>query len=59
MACDMNRLLSSLTQALQKAGIDLSHAKLSVQIDLGKRANPSNKVLIFEMLHVQCDSNYV
>ncbi|KAJ4909695.1 Transcription factor BIM2 [Raphanus sativus] len=38
-----HELLSSLTQALQNAGIDLSHAKLSVQIDLGKRANPSNK----------------
>ncbi|KFK41328.1 hypothetical protein AALP_AA2G115800 [Arabis alpina] len=34
-----HELLSSLTQALQNAGIDLSHAKLSVQIDLGKRAN--------------------
>ncbi|KAF8074246.1 hypothetical protein N665_1117s0002 [Sinapis alba] len=32
-------LLSSLTQALQNAGVDLSHAKLSVQIDLGKRAS--------------------
>ncbi|XP_009127697.1 transcription factor BIM2 isoform X1 [Brassica rapa] len=41
-----HELLSSLTQALQKAGIDLSHAKLSVQIDLGKRANPSNKNLL-------------
>ncbi|CAH8363818.1 unnamed protein product [Eruca vesicaria subsp. sativa] len=45
-----HELLSSLTQALQNAGVDLSHAKLSVQIDLGKRANqgqtqndPSNK----------------
>jgi hypothetical protein len=34
-----HELLSSLTQALQNAGIDLSQAKLSVQIDLGKRAN--------------------
>ncbi|CAH8348257.1 unnamed protein product [Eruca vesicaria subsp. sativa] len=34
-----HELLSSLTQALQNAGVDLSHAKLSVQIDLGKRAN--------------------
>ncbi|KAF8095374.1 hypothetical protein N665_0335s0022 [Sinapis alba] len=33
-----HELLSSLTQALQNAGVDLSHAKLSVQIDLGKRA---------------------
>lgn len=32
-------LLSSLTQALQTAGIDLSQATLSVQINLGKRAN--------------------
>jgi len=55
----MARLLSSLTQALQNAGIDLSQAKLSVQIDLGKRANqgltheePSSKVNSwFEMLH--------
>ncbi|CAF2062979.1 BnaC06g29910D [Brassica napus] len=45
-----HELLSSLTQALQNAGVDLSHAKLSVQIDLGRRANqglthndPSNK----------------
>lgn len=47
IASEINRLLSSLTQALQNAGIDLSHAKLSVQIDLGNRANPSNKVLNF------------
>lgn len=32
-------LLSSLTQALQTSGIDLSQANISVQIDLGKRAN--------------------
>ena len=35
----MNRLLSTLTQALQSSGIDLSQANISVQIDLGKRAN--------------------
>ncbi|KAF8079747.1 hypothetical protein N665_1003s0009 [Sinapis alba] len=34
-----HELLSSLTEALQNAGIDLSHAKVSVHIDLGKRAN--------------------
>ncbi|XP_010551351.1 PREDICTED: transcription factor BIM2 [Tarenaya hassleriana] len=34
-----HELLSSLTQALQKAGIDLSHARLSVQIGLGKQPN--------------------
>ncbi|XVF43295.1 hypothetical protein PTKIN_Ptkin02bG0028600 [Pterospermum kingtungense] len=32
-------LLNSLTQALQTAGLDLSQANISVQIDLGKRAN--------------------
>nr|XP_027126609.1 transcription factor BIM1-like isoform X1 [Coffea arabica] len=32
-------LLSTLTQALQSSGIDLSQANISVQIDLGKRAN--------------------
>ncbi|KAL4639856.1 hypothetical protein ACB092_03G249000 [Castanea dentata] len=32
-------LLNTLTQALQSAGVDLSQASVSVQIDLGKRAN--------------------
>ncbi|KAJ8774662.1 hypothetical protein K2173_017108 [Erythroxylum novogranatense] len=32
-------LLNTLTQALQSAGVDLSQAKISVQIDLGKQAN--------------------
>ncbi|XWS64148.1 hypothetical protein CRYUN_Cryun06bG0161900 [Craigia yunnanensis] len=32
-------LLNSLTQALQSADLDLSQANISVQIDLGKRAN--------------------
>lgn len=32
-------LLNNLTQALENAGIDLSQANISVQIDLGKRAN--------------------
>ncbi|CAI0390329.1 unnamed protein product [Linum tenue] len=32
-------LLNALTQALQTAGIDLSQANMSVQIDLGKRNN--------------------
>ncbi|MBA0866452.1 hypothetical protein Goshw_021111 [Gossypium schwendimanii] len=32
-------LLNSLTQALQSAGLDLSQANISVQIDLGKHAN--------------------
>ncbi|KZV16000.1 hypothetical protein F511_14366 [Dorcoceras hygrometricum] len=33
------RLLSTLTLALQESGIDLSQASISVQIDLGKRSN--------------------
>ncbi|XP_028052214.1 transcription factor BIM2-like isoform X1 [Camellia sinensis] len=32
-------LLNNLTQALQSAGVDLSQATASVQIELGKRAN--------------------
>ncbi|TYI29831.1 hypothetical protein ES332_A05G344100v1 [Gossypium tomentosum] len=32
-------LLNSLTQALQSAGLDLSQANITVQIDLGKHAN--------------------
>ncbi|XP_015866969.2 transcription factor BIM2 [Ziziphus jujuba] len=32
-------LLNNLAQALQSAGVDLSQASISVQIDLGKRAN--------------------
>ncbi|KAJ0614956.1 putative transcription factor bHLH family [Helianthus annuus] len=37
-------LLSTLTQALQNSGVDLSQANISVQIDLGKRANPSTPI---------------
>ncbi|KAH0756183.1 hypothetical protein KY290_026453 [Solanum tuberosum] len=36
-------LLNSLTQALQATGLDLSHASISVQINLGKRANKDAK----------------
>ncbi|KAA3462799.1 transcription factor BIM2 isoform X1 [Gossypium australe] len=32
-------LLNALTQALQRTGLDLSQANISVQIDLGKRSN--------------------
>lgn len=32
-------LLNTLTEALQNAGVDLSESNISVQIDLGKRAN--------------------
>nr|XP_043636738.1 transcription factor BIM1-like isoform X2 [Erigeron canadensis] len=34
-------LLTTLTQALQSSGVDLSQAQISVQIELGKRANAS------------------
>lgn len=34
-----NRLLNTLTQALQSSGVDLSKASISVQIDLGNKAN--------------------
>ncbi|CAI9775181.1 unnamed protein product [Fraxinus pennsylvanica] len=33
------RFLNSLTQALESTGVDLSEARMSVQINLGKRAN--------------------
>ncbi|KAJ4707224.1 transcription factor BIM2-like [Melia azedarach] len=32
-------ILNTLTQALQSSGVDLSQASISVQIDVGKRAN--------------------
>lgn len=35
----LNRILNALTQALQSSGMDLSQASISVQIDVGKRAN--------------------
>lgn len=35
---EWNRLLKTLTQALQSSGVDLSQASVAVQIDLGKRA---------------------
>ncbi|XP_077222600.1 transcription factor BIM2-like isoform X2 [Tasmannia lanceolata] len=37
-------LLSSLADALQSSGIDLSQANISVQIDLGKRATSSRPI---------------
>jgi hypothetical protein len=37
----LNRLLSTLTQALQSSGVDLSQASISVQIELGKQSNSS------------------
>ncbi|XP_050224004.1 transcription factor BIM1 isoform X2 [Mercurialis annua] len=37
-------LLNTLTRALQSSGVDLSQASISVQIDLGKRANRTSNV---------------
>ncbi|KAH9606284.1 hypothetical protein KSS87_014952 [Heliosperma pusillum] len=34
-------LLTTLTEALQSSGVDLTEASISIQINLGKRANPS------------------
>lgn len=34
-----HELLTTLTQALQSSGVDLSKASISIRIDLGKRAN--------------------
>ncbi|XWS60393.1 hypothetical protein CRYUN_Cryun07bG0032700 [Craigia yunnanensis] len=36
-------LLNTLTQALQTSGVDLSHASISVQIELGKRSSSSSR----------------
>ncbi|KAL4579891.1 hypothetical protein LXL04_016059 [Taraxacum kok-saghyz] len=33
------KLLNSLTEALQNSGVDLTQASISVQVDIGKRAN--------------------
>lgn len=35
----LNRILNSLTQALQSSGVDLSQASISVQINVGKPEN--------------------
>lgn len=35
----LDRLLDTLTHALQSSGVDLSQASISVQIELGKQAN--------------------
>ncbi|KAI3684995.1 hypothetical protein L6452_34225 [Arctium lappa] len=41
-------LLSSLTQALQSSGVDLSQANISVQIDLGKKPNTNSSTPILK-----------
>ncbi|KAF5777459.1 hypothetical protein HanXRQr2_Chr12g0535851 [Helianthus annuus] len=38
-------LLSSLSQTLQNAGVDLTHATISVQVDIGKRAKIEDRHL--------------
>jgi hypothetical protein len=35
----LNRILGTLTQALQSSGVDLTQASVSVDIDVGRRAN--------------------
>lgn len=35
----LNRILNSLTGALQSSGVDLSQASISVQVNVGKRSN--------------------
>ncbi|KAH9778338.1 transcription factor BIM1 [Citrus sinensis] len=59
---EWNRLLKTLTQALQSSGVDLSQASVSVQIDLGKRATQapitlaSNlKLILFVGLMAVCE----
>ncbi|XAR65322.1 hypothetical protein NMG60_11009407 [Bertholletia excelsa] len=39
-------LLNNLTQALQSAGVDLSQARVSVQIDIGKRGSNGSGISI-------------
>jgi hypothetical protein len=38
LCSNYDRLLDTLTKALQSSGLDLSRANISVQIDLGKNA---------------------
>lgn len=52
----LSRLLNTLTQSLHSSGVDLSHASISVQIDIGNRANsalnpltPIVQVLVFSL----------
>jgi hypothetical protein len=49
-----NRILNTLTQALQSSGVDLAQTSIGVQIDVGKRENsttavaPSSKVYFYD-----------
>lgn len=40
-----DRILNALTQALRSSGVDLSQASVSVQIDVGKRANDGSTAM--------------
>lgn len=51
-----NRILYTLTQALQSSGVDMSQATVSVQIDVGRRAKTgltpstsSSKVCLYSL----------
>ncbi|XP_024971491.1 transcription factor BIM2-like isoform X2 [Cynara cardunculus var. scolymus] len=45
-------LLSTLTQALQSSGVELSRASISIQIDLGKRAYPNSSTPNFKKTQI-------
>ncbi|GMP30825.1 hypothetical protein CsSME_00005309 [Camellia sinensis var. sinensis] len=42
-------LLNTLTRALQSSGVDLSQASISVQLDVGKRANTALTATLFSV----------
>jgi hypothetical protein len=49
----LNRILNSLTGALQSSGVDLSQASISVQVNVEKRAN-SGRISIASNSKVCC-----
>lgn len=48
----LSRLLSTLTQALQASGVDLSQTNISVKVDVGKRANRAMSLSEVHVLHL-------
>lgn len=53
----LNRLLNTLTEALQSSGVDLSQASISVQIELGKQSNgratrPPSVVKVYKYINI-------
>lgn len=50
-------LLNTLTQALKSSGVDVSQANISVQVDIGKQANPTqNAHKASKDFDINCDS---